>query len=126
MIALLFGFRLLRVLPPFAGTPVGETGLRPPLLRPSPPPSGWSVGFMLVPRLCGLRPFHRIRPALPIEMFMWSGFDTDPIVARHLLDTRRTSPLGIVSWAHSFSRLVSVAEQPALRQIWPPRPGVSS
>jgi hypothetical protein len=51
---------------------------------------------MLVPRLCGFRPFQRIRPALPIEIFMWSGFETAPIVARQELGTRRISPLGNV------------------------------
>src|SRR3954465_14340336 len=40
----------LRVRPPLAGTPVGLTGWRPPLVRPSPPPCGWSIGFMAVPR----------------------------------------------------------------------------
>src|SRR5262249_48719266 len=125
-IALLPGLRFLRVFPPLASTPVFEHGSRPPAVRPSPPPIGWSTGFWLVPRLWGLRPFHRIRPALPMLMFMCSAFDTLPIVARHLLDTRRISPLGIVNCAQSFSRAVSVAEQPALRQICPPLPGVSS
>src|SRR4051812_39451051 len=125
-IALLPGLRFLRVFPPLAGTPVGETGLRPPLLRPSPPPRGWSVGFIEVPRLCGLRPFQRIRPALPMLMFMCSALDTLPIVARHLADTRRTSPLGIVRSAQSFSRAWRVTPQPALRHIWPPLPGTIS
>ena len=35
---------------------------------------------MATPRLCGRRPSQRLRPALPIEMFMWSGFDTAPTV----------------------------------------------
>src|SRR5438105_1992451 len=39
-----------RVRPPLAGTPVGLTGCRPPLVRPSPPPCGWSIGFIAVPR----------------------------------------------------------------------------
>src|SRR4051812_19480435 len=125
-IALLPGLRFLRVFPPLAGTPVGETGLRPPLLRPSPPPRGWSVGFIEVPRLCGLRPFQRIRPALPMLMFMCSAFDTAPIVARHLIGTLRTSPLGSVSIAQSFSRAPSVALHPAERHICPPLPGTSS
>src|SRR3954462_14148742 len=114
MTALLFGFFFLRVLPPLASTPLGEQGSRPPAVRPSPPPIGWSVGFIVVPRLCGLRPFQRIRPALPMLMFMCSAFDTLPIVARHLLDILRTSPLGIVKSAQSFSRACRVAWQPAL------------
>src|SRR5512146_1177198 len=71
---------LLRVLKPRVGWPHGVTGFRPPEVLPSPPPCGWSTGFMETPRLCGLRPSQRLRPALPIEMFMWSGFDTAPMV----------------------------------------------
>ena len=40
----------LLVLYPFVGWPHGETGSRPPLAFPSPPPWGWSTGFMAVPR----------------------------------------------------------------------------
>src|SRR5262249_27499429 len=117
MMALLDGLRFLRVLPPLASTPVGEHGWRPPLLRPSPPPIGWLTGFWATPRWCGFLPFQRFRPALPSEIFMWSGFEIDPTVARQLAGTRRTSPEGIVSCAQSPSRAVSVALQPAERQI---------
>src|SRR5215203_4376044 len=65
------------------GFPHGVTGWRPPEVRPSPPPCGWSIGFMATPRLCGRLPSQRLRPALPIEMFMWSGFDTAPTVPKH-------------------------------------------
>src|SRR5581483_6291222 len=117
MMALLDGLRFLRVLPPLDSTPVGLHGCRPPAVRPSPPPIGWLTGFIEVPRLCGLRPFQRLRPALPKLMFMWSGFDIVPTVARHLALTRRTSPEGIVIRAQSPSRAVNVALQPAARQI---------
>ena len=40
IILLLLGFRGFLVLPPFASTPVGEQGCRPPLRWPSPPPIG--------------------------------------------------------------------------------------
>src|SRR5207237_6197658 len=73
MIAALDGLRFLRVLPPFARTPVGLHGCRPPAVRPSPPPIGWLTGFIDVPRLCGLRPMCRLRPALPRLMFMCSA-----------------------------------------------------
>src|SRR5579871_3390248 len=96
MIALLDGFRFLRVLPPLAKTPVGLHGCRPPAVRPSPPPIGWLTGFIEVPRLCGLRPSQRFRPALPRLMFMWSALLIEPMVARHLAFTRRTSPDGMV------------------------------
>src|SRR3954467_3133986 len=104
MIAEVDGFFFGRVSPPWPRAPRREHGSRPPAVRPSPPPIGWSVGFMVVPRLWGLRPFHRMRPALPMLIFMCSGLLTLPIVARHLLDTRRISPLGIVNCAQSFSR----------------------
>ena len=32
---------------------------------PSPPPYGWSTGFIAVPLTVGLIPFQRLRPALP-------------------------------------------------------------
>ena len=64
-IAAFDGLRRFRVLPPLALWPVGLTGCRPPLVRPSPPPCGWSIGFMAVPRTWGRMPFQRLRPALP-------------------------------------------------------------
>src|SRR5947209_20332624 len=126
MIAEFDGLRFLRVLPPFAKTPVGLHGCRPPAVRPSPPPIGWLTGFMEVPRLCGLRPIQRLRPALPRLMFMCSALPTEPMVARHSDDTRRTSPDGRVIWAHLASRAVIVTDVPALRHSCPPWPGCSS
>src|SRR3977135_744115 len=73
---------LLRVLAPLVGLPHGVTGWRPPDVLPSPPPCGWSTGFMETPRLCGRLPSQRLRPALPIDTFMLSGFETAPTVAR--------------------------------------------
>ncbi len=40
IILLLLGFRGFLVFPPFASTPVGEQGCRPPFALPSPPPIG--------------------------------------------------------------------------------------
>src|SRR5437660_12731024 len=122
MMAAFDGLRRLRVLPPLANTPVGLHGCRPPEVRPSPPPIGWLTGFMDVPRLCDLRPFQRVRPALPMLIFMWSALPMLPIVARHSELTRRTSPEGSVTCAQLASRAVNVALVPALRQLWPPRP----
>src|SRR5436189_5313588 len=120
MIAEFDGLRFFRVLPPLASTPVGEHGCRPPDVRPSPPPIGWLTGFIDTPRLCGLRPFQRLRPALPRLIFMWSALLIAPIVARHSLLKRRTSPDGNVSCAQSASRAVKVALHPAERHICPP------
>src|SRR6185312_17328120 len=83
---------LLRVFLPLVGLPHGVTGWRPPLVRPSPPPWGWSIGFIAVPRTEGRLPFQTLRPALPMTSFMWSGFDTAPTVARQASSTLRTSP----------------------------------
>src|SRR5436309_766572 len=126
MMAELDGLRFFRVLPPLAKTPVGLHGSRPPEVRPSPPPIGWLTGFIDVPRLCGLRPIQRLRPALPRLIFIWSGFPVVPMVARHSELTRRTSPEGSVTCAQGPSRAVKVALVPALRQIWAPRPGCIS
>src|SRR2546422_621329 len=126
MIAALDGLRFLRVLPPLAKTPVGLHGCRPPAVRPSPPPIGWLTGFIDVPRLCGLRPIQRLRPALPRLIFIWSGLPVVPMVARHSELTRRTSPEGSVTWAQGPSRAVKVALVPALRQTCAPRPGCIS
>src|ERR1700751_3327917 len=126
MIAAFDGLRLLRVLPPLDRTPVGLHGCRPPAVRPSPPPIGWLTGFIDVPRLCGLRPIQRLRPALPRLTFMWSALPITPMVARPSALRRRTSPEGKVIWAQLPSRAVKVALVPALRHTWPPRPGVIS
>src|SRR5271169_4346442 len=72
---------VLRFLYPFVGWPQGVTGWRPPLVFPSPPPCGWSTGFIAVPRTFGRLPSHRLRPALPRETFMWSLFPSSPTVA---------------------------------------------
>src|SRR5438876_11265576 len=109
MMAEFEGFRFLRVLPPLASTPVGLQGWRPPAVRPSPPPIGWLTGFIDVPRLCGLRPIQRFRPALPMLIFIWSELPIEPMVARHSALTRRTSPDGKVNCAHFPSRAVRVA-----------------
>src|SRR5712671_7981430 len=81
-----------RVFLPLVGLPHGVTGWRPPEVRPSPPPCGWSIGFIATPRTDGRWPSQRLRPALPMTMFCWSGFETAPTVARHSPRTMRTSP----------------------------------
>src|SRR4029077_7140014 len=78
----------LRVFFPLVGKPHGVTQCLPPLVRP---PCGWSTGFMVMPRLCGMRPFQRWRPALPIVVFMLSGLDTAPTVAMQRPCTMRCS-----------------------------------
>src|SRR4051794_2817597 len=90
----------LRVRLPSVGTPHGVTGCRPPFDLPSPPPCGWSTGFIAEPRTVGRLPFQRLRPALPPVSFSWSRFPTCPTVARQVSSTRRSSPDGRRSTAY--------------------------
>src|ERR671910_1000755 len=55
-----------RVRYPIAGLPHGVLGGMPVGDLPSPPPCGWSRGFMTTPRTDGRRPMWRARPALPM------------------------------------------------------------
>src|SRR5512133_538787 len=80
---------LERVRLPSVGTPHGVTGWRPPFDLPSPPPCGWSTGFIAEPRAAGRLPFQRLGPALPQLMFWWSTLPTWPTVARQVRRTRR-------------------------------------
>src|SRR5256886_6870556 len=84
------GFFLCRVFFP-STLPHGFVGGRPPDVLPSPPPSGWSTGFIATPRTRGMRPSQRLLPALPIDRSSCSAFDTPPIVARHSPRTIRIS-----------------------------------
>lgn len=59
-----------RVWTPSAGFPHGVDGCRPMETCPSHPPCGWSTGFITIPRLCGRRPFHRVRPAFPTLIWL--------------------------------------------------------
>src|SRR5947207_15656261 len=68
---------LRRVFAPRAGLPHGLIGvLRPMGDLPSPPPCGWSRGFITTPRLAGRIPSQPERPAFPSELFSCSGFPT--------------------------------------------------
>src|SRR3954470_5906791 len=109
-----------------SGLPFGFTGWRPPDVLPSPPPCGWSTGFIATPRTVGRLPFHRMRPALPQLMLLCSALPTSPTVARQRTSTLRISPDGIRSWAKRPSRATSWTLVPAERAIFAPPPGRSS
>src|SRR5919107_2165809 len=109
-----------------SGLPAGFTGCRPPEVLPSPPPCGWSTGFMATPRTVGRLPFHRMRPALPQLMFDCSALPTSPTVARQRTSTLRISPDGMRSCASRPSRATSWTLVPAERAIFAPPPGRSS
>src|SRR6185295_2850715 len=74
---------LLRVFAPLVGTPHGLTGWRPPDVLPSPPPCGWSIGFIATPRTVGRTPRLLVAPAFPSDLRLCSELLTSPIVARH-------------------------------------------
>src|ERR1700681_4724624 len=97
---------------PLVGLPQGVTGWRPPEVRPSPPPCGWSTGFIVTPRLCGILPSQRVFPALPCDWFSCSTLPTWPTVAMHSTRTLRISPEGSFSRAYSASLETSCAWAP--------------
>ena len=115
-----------RVLWPLVGTPQGVTGCRPPEDRPSPPPCGWSTGFIATPRTVGLRPRQRAAPALPSDRRECSGLPTSPTVARHSTGTLRNSPDRSRKVANRPSRATNCTLAPALRAICAPFPGLNS
>src|ERR1700756_5990761 len=114
------GLWSLRVRP--SGLPHGLTGWRPPELLPSPPPSGWSTGFMATPRTDGRLPFQRFRPALPSLMLPCSALPTSPTVARHSTLTRRISPEGMRRAAYAPSLASSCTAEPADPRVFSPPP----
>src|SRR6266511_732174 len=106
--------------------PRGLVGWRPPEDFPSPPPSGWSTGFMATPRTDGRLPRHRALPAFPSETSSCSGLPTVPTVARQIASTSRISPDGRRSVANRPSLATSWTLVPAERAILAPAPGFSS
>src|SRR3954463_893721 len=119
--SLLDAFFLLRVRKPSVGLPHGVTGWLP-LFLPSPPPCGWSTGFMTVPRTVGRLPFQRVRPALPPDSISCVTLPSCPTGARQSAGTRRISPEGRRRSAVSASLATSWAEPPAERTIFAPWP----
>ncbi len=109
-----------------SGLPQGDTGCRPPEDLPSPPPRGWSTGFMATPRVWGRTPFQRLRPAFPIDTSSASALPTSPMVARQSIDTRRISVLGRRKVAKSPSLATSWTLAPAPRPSLAPAPAFSS
>ena len=90
-----FGRRDFCPLP--VGLPHMETARRRPRpWRPSPPPCGWSTGFIAVPRTVGRTPIQRVRPAFPTFTKRCSSFETSPTDAQAVAMTRRTSVDGIL------------------------------
>src|SRR5678815_3581815 len=88
----------VRVLRPLAFWPHGDTGCGLPWPDlPSPPPCGWSTGFMAWPRTVGRMPSQRLAPALPYTRRLCSVSYThlraheppEHIVCRLLLEKKK-------------------------------------
>src|SRR5262245_24920750 len=106
--------------------PQGLVGGRPPELLPSPPPSGWSTGFIATPRTLGRLPSQRLLPALPTDNSACSALPTSPTVARQRPWTRRISLDRRRRVTYSPSFATTWALEPAVRIICPPFPILSS
>src|SRR5579863_9248046 len=98
--------RFFRVFAPRVGNPQGVCGWLP-FTRPSPPPCGWSTGFIATPRTVGRLPCQRVRPAFPYVTFSWSRLPSWPIVAIQSTQNFLTSPDGSFTSAKSPSLLNS-------------------
>src|SRR5438552_10847780 len=117
-------FFLARVRP--SGLPQGDDGCRPPDDLPSPPPGGWSTGFIATPRTDGRLPSQRFRPAFPSCTSSCSALPTTPTVPLHVAGTIRISPEGRRIVASPASLAMSCTLAPADRAIFAPAPGVRS
>src|SRR6056297_3529757 len=103
-------FLFFLVLYPIVGLPQGVTGDGLPIgALPSPPPCGWSFGFITEPLTVGLIPICLFLPALPTVMFSLSMFPTCPIVALHNSATILTSPEGSLICTYFPSFAISCA-----------------
>ncbi|KAB2024961.1 hypothetical protein ES319_D06G120800v1, partial [Gossypium barbadense] len=59
---------------------------------PSPPPWGWSTGFITTPLTTGRLPSQHLDPALPKLFWFTPTFPTCLTIAEQFLDIKRTSP----------------------------------
>src|SRR5919109_1199855 len=106
--------------------PHGLVGGRPPELLPSPPPSGWSTGFIATPRTLGRLPNQRLLPAFPTDSSSCSALPTSPMVARQRPCTSRISVERSRRVTYSPSLATTWALEPAVRASCPPFPILSS
>src|SRR3989344_8006716 len=103
------------------GFPHIEIALLLPLpCLPSPPPCGWSTGFIAVPLTVGLIPFHLLLPALPKFSSLFSSLETSPIEAQAPSLTFLISEEGIFICTSPASLAIICAKLPALRAIFAP------
>ncbi|VAI45860.1 unnamed protein product [Triticum turgidum subsp. durum] len=93
---------------------------------PSPPPWGWSTGFITTPLTMGRLPSQHLDPALPKLFWFTPTLPTCPTVAKQFWDTKRTSPDGNLKVADLPSSAMSFATAPAALANCPPLPRVIS
>ncbi|VAI53242.1 unnamed protein product [Triticum turgidum subsp. durum] len=93
---------------------------------PSPPPWGWSTGFITTPLTTGRLPSQHLDPALPKLFWFTPTLPTCPTVAKQFWDTKRTSPDGNLKVADLPSFAMSFATTPATLANCPPLPHVIS
>ena len=93
---------------------------------PSPPPCGWSTGFITTPLTTGRLPSQHFDPALPKLLSFTPTLPTCPIVAKQFWDIKRTSPDGNLNVADLPSFAISLATAPAALANCPPFPCVNS
>ncbi|XBI47216.1 hypothetical protein VPH35_111229 [Triticum aestivum] len=93
---------------------------------PSPPPWGWSTGFITTPLTTGRLPSQHLDPALPKLFWFTPTLPTCPTVAKQFWDTKRTSPDGNLKVADLPSFAMSFATAHAALANFPPLPRVIS
>merc|ERR1711990_540298 len=74
------------------GLPHGSQEGLPPAVFPSPPPKGWSIGFVATPLTDGLIPKCLFAPALPNFIKLCLLLPTSPIVALQYMNIFLISP----------------------------------
>ncbi|TYG74600.1 hypothetical protein ES288_D04G194700v1 [Gossypium darwinii] len=93
---------------------------------PSPPPWGWSIGFVTTPLTTGRLLSHHLDSAIPKIFWFTPTFPTCPTVAEQFLDIKRTSPEGNFNVASFPSFAISFAITPTALANCPPLPSVIS
>ncbi|XBI71765.1 hypothetical protein VPH35_065894 [Triticum aestivum] len=93
---------------------------------PSPPPWGWSIGFITTPLTTGRLPSQHLDPALPKLFWFTPTLPTCPTVVKQFWDTKRTSPDSNLKVADLPSFAMSFAIAPAALANCPPLPRVIS
>ncbi len=97
--------------------------------RLSPPPWGWSTGFVATPRTIGRLPNHQFCLALWSLCLPWRRLDTIPMVAQHQESMSLSTPKGnhtihcgvfsnfLIIWAKVLAARINFAPWPRFHSI---------